>query len=122
MRLDAPDLELLAHSPAAGVYLAASRDGRRVFATGHPEYDAGTLDAEYRRDLATSQNSLGTLLSNLGQRAEAEEQYRKALAIQEKLALAGPVIRMPSAVVFWIVPPVVALPEPVTVTVPAVVL
>lgn len=48
-----PDLELLAHSPAAGVYLAASRDGRRVFATGHPEYDAGTLDAEYRRDLAT---------------------------------------------------------------------
>lgn len=47
-----PDLELLAYSPAAGVYLAASRDGRRVFVTGHPEYDAGTLDAEYRRDQA----------------------------------------------------------------------
>lgn len=46
------DLELLAHSPAAGFYLAASRDGRRVFVTGHPEYDASTLDAEYRRDLA----------------------------------------------------------------------
>ncbi len=47
-----PDLELLASSPDAGVYLAASRDGRRVFVTGHPEYDADTLDTEYRRDVA----------------------------------------------------------------------
>lgn len=47
-----PDLELLASSPAAGMYLAASRDGRRVFVTGHPEYDADTLDREYRRDVA----------------------------------------------------------------------
>jgi homoserine O-succinyltransferase len=47
-----PDLELLAVSPEAGVYLAASRDGRRVFVTGHAEYDADTLDQEYRRDLA----------------------------------------------------------------------
>ncbi|MGV1004359.1 MAG: homoserine O-acetyltransferase MetA [Candidatus Nanopelagicales bacterium] len=46
------DLELLAQSPAAGFYLAASRDGRRVFVTGHPEYDAETLGTEYRRDLA----------------------------------------------------------------------
>jgi homoserine O-succinyltransferase len=46
-----PDLELLASSPEAGVYLAASRDGRRVFVTGHPEYDVDTLDREYRRDL-----------------------------------------------------------------------
>ncbi len=46
-----PDLELLAVSPEAGVYLAASRDGRRVFVTGHAEYDAETLDIEYRRDL-----------------------------------------------------------------------
>jgi homoserine O-succinyltransferase len=50
--LDEPDLELLAHSADAGVYLAASRDGRRVFVTGHPEYDAETLDLEYRRDVA----------------------------------------------------------------------
>jgi homoserine O-succinyltransferase len=50
--LDEPDLELLAHSTDAGVYLAASRDGRRVFVTGHPEYDAETLDLEYRRDVA----------------------------------------------------------------------
>jgi homoserine O-succinyltransferase len=46
-----PDLELLASSPEAGMYLAASRDGRRVFVTGHPEYDADTLDTEYQRDL-----------------------------------------------------------------------
>ena len=50
--LDEPDLELLAHSPEAGVYLAASLDGRRVFVTGHSEYDAETLDLEYQRDLA----------------------------------------------------------------------
>jgi homoserine O-succinyltransferase len=46
-----PDLELLAESPEAGVFLMASSDGRRVFVTGHPEYDADTLDSEYRRDL-----------------------------------------------------------------------
>lgn len=46
-----PDLELLAASPEAGVYLAASLDGRRVFVTGHPEYDVETLDLEYRRDV-----------------------------------------------------------------------
>ena len=33
-----PDLSLLAASDEAGAYLAASRDGRRVFVTGHPEY------------------------------------------------------------------------------------
>ena len=35
-----------------GVHLAATKDCRRVFVTGHPEYDALTLDGEYRRDLA----------------------------------------------------------------------
>lgn len=49
--LQTPALELLATSPEAGVYLAASRDGRLVFATGHSEYDADTLEREYRRDL-----------------------------------------------------------------------
>jgi len=44
-------LELLAESDEAGVYLAASRDLRRVFVTGHGEYDADTLDREYKRDL-----------------------------------------------------------------------
>lgn len=47
-----PDLSLLAASDEAGAYLAASRDGRRVFVTGHPEYDRLTLKTEYDRDKA----------------------------------------------------------------------
>lgn len=46
-----PDLELLAASEEAGVYLVGSVDGRQLFVTGHPEYDPHTLDAEYRRDV-----------------------------------------------------------------------
>lgn len=46
-----PDLRLLAVSEKAGAYLVASRDGRRVFVTGHPEYDRLTLKEEYMRDL-----------------------------------------------------------------------
>jgi homoserine O-succinyltransferase len=49
---DEPRLELLASSEVAGAYLAASPDGRRVFVTGHSEYDADTLKSEYERDLA----------------------------------------------------------------------
>lgn len=45
------DLVLLARSDEAGVYLAASRDGKRVFVTGHSEYDAQTLRLEYERDV-----------------------------------------------------------------------
>ena len=45
------ELEILALSPQAGVYIAASRDGRQFFVTGHSEYDRTTLDSEYRRDL-----------------------------------------------------------------------
>ncbi|MBR9858696.1 MAG: homoserine O-succinyltransferase [Gammaproteobacteria bacterium] len=45
------DLKILAASDKAGVYLAASPDGRQVFVTGHPEYNADTLHAEYLRDL-----------------------------------------------------------------------
>jgi homoserine O-succinyltransferase len=47
-----PGLKLLAVSERAGVYMAASDDGRMVFVTGHPEYDRLTLKAEYLRDLA----------------------------------------------------------------------
>ena len=50
--IDAPHLELLATSKEAGAYLAASPDGRRVFITGHSEYDADTLKWEYDRDVA----------------------------------------------------------------------
>lgn len=34
------------------MYLAASRDGKHVFVTGHAEYDADTLKNEYERDKA----------------------------------------------------------------------
>lgn len=45
-------LKLLAISDEVGVYLAATHDGRMLFVTGHPEYDRGTLKAEYERDRA----------------------------------------------------------------------
>ncbi len=46
------DLDLLAESPEAGMYLAAAHDLRRVFVFGHCEYDADTLAREYFRDIA----------------------------------------------------------------------
>lgn len=45
-----PGLEVLVTSPEAGLYLAASTDGRQVYVTGHPEYDPETLHHEYVRD------------------------------------------------------------------------
>lgn len=47
-----PELETLAVSKRAGVYLAANRNGRQVFVTGHCEYDRDTLAKEYFRDVA----------------------------------------------------------------------
>lgn len=44
------DLDILATSSQAGVYLAATKDKRNIFVTGHPEYDAFTLHQEYIRD------------------------------------------------------------------------
>lgn len=44
------ELEILAESELAGVYLVASRDGRQIFVTGHSEYDLYTLANEYYRD------------------------------------------------------------------------
>lgn len=44
------ELRILAESPEAGLHLLATRDGRHVFATGHPEYDPLTLRQEYERD------------------------------------------------------------------------
>lgn len=46
-----PQLRVLAESREAGVYLLSTESGRQIFVTGHPEYDKGTLDAEYRRDV-----------------------------------------------------------------------
>lgn len=46
-----PALEILSVSDEAGVYLVAEKGGRRVYVTGHSEYDRDTLDREYRRDI-----------------------------------------------------------------------
>lgn len=45
------DINILATSPEAGVYLAASKSRRQVYLTGHPEYDPSTLHEEYLRDI-----------------------------------------------------------------------
>ncbi|MBK5210908.1 MAG: homoserine O-succinyltransferase [Coriobacteriia bacterium] len=50
--IDCAEIELLAYSDEAGAFLMASKDGRRVFVTGHSEYDADTLKLEYERDKA----------------------------------------------------------------------
>jgi len=46
-----PKLQVLSASEQAGLHIAARSDGRQIFITGHPEYDALTLDSEYKRDL-----------------------------------------------------------------------
>ena len=45
-----PELEMLSVSEEAGVFAVKSTDNRRVFITGHPEYDEDTLALEYKRD------------------------------------------------------------------------
>jgi len=47
-----PQLEILADSEEAGVYIVASKDGKQIFVTGHSEYDPHTLQWEYERDKA----------------------------------------------------------------------
>jgi homoserine O-succinyltransferase len=46
----AAELEILADSNDAGIYLVASKDYKRIFITGHSEYDPVTLKSEYDRD------------------------------------------------------------------------
>ncbi|WYP24852.1 homoserine O-succinyltransferase [Alkalihalobacillus sp. FSL W8-0930] len=46
------ELDILSTSKDAGLYLAASKDGKHIFVTGHSEYDVTTLDEEYQRDLS----------------------------------------------------------------------
>ncbi len=46
-----PKLKILASSKEAGVYAISTKYGKQIFITGHSEYDAMTLDAEYRRDV-----------------------------------------------------------------------
>jgi tetratricopeptide (TPR) repeat protein len=47
---------------------------------------------DYRQFLAASHNNLGSLFRDLGRTPEAEERYRKALAIQEKLVADFPAV------------------------------
>ena len=46
------DLTVLAVSDQAGVYLIASKDGKKIMVTGHPEYEYNTLAQEYERDVS----------------------------------------------------------------------
>jgi homoserine O-succinyltransferase len=45
------ELEIIAESGEAGVYMVMTKDGRQIFVTGHSEYDPSTLKNEYERDL-----------------------------------------------------------------------
>ena len=44
-------LKILASSEEAGVFALSTKNGRQIFITGHPEYDADTLKKEYVRDV-----------------------------------------------------------------------
>lgn len=45
-------LKILSSSDISGVYAVSTKNGRQIFITGHSEYDADTLKAEYVRDLS----------------------------------------------------------------------
>ena len=46
-----PELEILAESEEAGVYIVTAKSDRQFFVTGHSEYDNTTLATEYFRDV-----------------------------------------------------------------------
>jgi len=54
--LSIPALKIIAESEQAGVYVAASKNKKQVYLTGHPEYDAETLHEEYLRDVKSGDN------------------------------------------------------------------
>ena len=56
-------LKILASSDEAGVYAVMNKNGHHIFITGHSEYDARTLEAEYLRD------------KNLGKQIVVPENY-----------------------------------------------
>jgi homoserine O-succinyltransferase/O-acetyltransferase len=45
------ELQILAESEDAGVYIAADKTGKMIFVSGHGEYDPLALKREYERDL-----------------------------------------------------------------------
>lgn len=50
--LDCDKITVLAKSKDAGIAIIKSNDNRRIFLTGHSEYDRDTLKKEYIRDLS----------------------------------------------------------------------
>jgi homoserine O-succinyltransferase len=46
-----PELTIVAESDDAGIHVVAASEGRRIFVTGHFEYDSHTLHTEYIRDI-----------------------------------------------------------------------
>ena len=46
------ELQIIAESDVAGIYIIGTTDGKKIFVTGHSEYDPNTLREEYERDLA----------------------------------------------------------------------
>ncbi|MDO4295670.1 MAG: homoserine O-succinyltransferase [bacterium] len=51
-----PELQILAESEEAGVFLVMDKSGKQIFIQGHPEYDRMTLNNEYHRDLKRGLN------------------------------------------------------------------
>ncbi len=47
---NAPGIKIISSSEETGVFIAMTEKGKQIFVTGHLEYDAGTLRAEYERD------------------------------------------------------------------------
>ncbi len=46
-----PSLRILSESEECGLFAVSDLHGRQIFIMGHSEYDADTLDKEYRRDV-----------------------------------------------------------------------
>lgn len=50
------DFKIISYSKKAGVYIFTSNDNKYIFITGHPEYDALTINKEYLNDLKNGLN------------------------------------------------------------------
>jgi homoserine O-succinyltransferase/O-acetyltransferase len=50
------ELEILAQSKEAGIYIVTAKEGHQIFITGHSEYDKLTLKNEFDRDIAKGIN------------------------------------------------------------------
>lgn len=50
--LKVKELQIIADSDLAGIYMIGTKDGKKIFVTGHSEYDPNTLKEEYERDIA----------------------------------------------------------------------